>query len=117
MSHKDKLAGCMMPRIFSGLGRAFPLLIISLLFSCATPRQYPAGFVLKGTMHFADIEGGCWVFKSDDGQVYQLIGKDTKRLGKDGLRAEILVAPRTDLASVCMVGRTVEVVEILKIYP
>jgi len=106
-----------MPRIFSGLGRAFPLLIIFLLLSCATTRQYPAGFVLKGAMHFADIEGGCWVFKSDDGQAYELIGKDMKRLQKDGLRAEILVAPRNDLASVCMVGKIVEVVEILKIYP
>lgn len=105
-----------MLRISFDIDRTLLPIFFLALISCAPTKEYPAGLVLKGVMHFTDIEGGCWVFKADDGQAYELIGKDVKRLQKDGLRAEIFVRPRTDLASICMMGKIVEVIEIIKIY-
>lgn len=106
-----------MPKPSSSLIRLGLLLLLPLLASCVTTSKYPSGsFRLEGEMHYSDIEGGCWVFKARDGQAYELVGKDVKKLQKDGLRAEVVVKPRLDLASICMVGRIVEVLEIRKVY-
>jgi hypothetical protein len=94
------------------------LLWVAFLFlsSCASTKQYPAGsFTIDGVMHRTDIEGGCWVFKATDGQSYELTGEVVKDLLRDGLRAEIVVKPRRDLKSICMVGKIVEVIEIKEI--
>ncbi len=72
--------------------------------------------VLEGVMEKANIEGGCWIFKAKGGKPYELVGNEVQRLRREGQRAEMVVKPRDDLASICMVGRIVEVVEILKIY-
>jgi hypothetical protein len=66
-------------------------------------------------MHHTNLEGGCWVFTTADGQSYELIGDAAKGLLREGLRAEIVVKLRSDLKSVCMVGKIVEVVEIKEI--
>jgi hypothetical protein len=96
------------------------VLLFSLVFflcSCASTKQYPAdSFTIDGVMHHTNVEGGCWVFRTADGESYELAGKAAKDLLHDGLRAEIVVEPRSDLRSVCMVGKIVEVIEIKEIH-
>jgi hypothetical protein len=87
-----------------------------LLSSCASTKQYPVGsFTIDGVMHHTNVEGGCWVFKGSAGQSYELIGDAAKDLLHEGLRAEIVVKPRSDLKSICMVGKIVEVLEIKEV--
>jgi hypothetical protein len=87
-----------------------------LLCSCASTKQYPAGsFTINGVMHHTNLEGGCWVFKTADGKNYELTGEAAKDLLREGQRAEIVVRPRRDLKSICLVGKIVEVVEIKEI--
>ena len=93
----------------------FALLI--LFSSCATTKEYPKGsFRVDGVMHQTTVEGGCWVFRTTDGQNFELVGEAAKELLREGLRAEIVVRPRKDLNSICMVGKIVEVVEIKEIH-
>ena len=66
-------------------------------------------------MHRSNVEGGCWVFRTTDGQSYELTGEAAKDLLREGLRAEIVVKPRRDVMSICMVGKIVEVIEIKEI--
>lgn len=42
---------------------------------------------LKGTIKRSDLEGGQWLFDTDDGDRYQLTG--SINACKDGLRAEV----------------------------
>jgi hypothetical protein len=100
--------------------RSWPgvLLCLALLFfsACASTKQYPAGsFTIDGVMHHTNVEGGCWVFRASNGQSYELIGKAAKDMLREGLRAEVVVRPRRDVMSICMVGRIVEVVEVKEI--
>ncbi|MGA9364191.1 MAG: hypothetical protein WBW16_07465 [Bacteroidota bacterium] len=95
------------------------LLCVTLIFlnSCASTKQYPAGsFTIDGVMNHTNVEGGCWVFRTADGQNYELTGEAAKELLREGLRAEIVVRPRSNLKSVCMVGKIVEVLEIKEIH-
>ena len=104
-------------RVLSNLSRV--LLFASLLFlgSCATTKQYPAGsFTIDGVMQRTIVGGGCWVFRTSDGQNIDLTGEDAKELLREGLRAVIVVKPRNDLKSVCMIGKIVEVLEIKEIH-
>ncbi|MBI3925694.1 MAG: hypothetical protein HY319_09150 [Armatimonadetes bacterium] len=43
---------------------------------------------LKGTLEKTDLEGGVWVFKTDDGGQYHLDGLES-RFQKDGKRLEV----------------------------
>jgi hypothetical protein len=95
------------------------LLFTSLLVfaACASTKQYPAGsFTIDGVMHHTNLEGGCWVFRASNGQSYELIGDAAKDLLREGLRAEVVVRPRRDVMSICMVGKIVEVVEVKEIH-
>ena len=90
---------------------------LMLFGACASTKQYPAGsFTIDGVMHRTNVEGGCWVFRTTDGQNFELTGEDAKELLREGLRAVFVVKPRNDLKSVCMVGKIVEVVEIKEIH-
>jgi hypothetical protein len=103
----------------AAVGIVLVLTSLLLFAACASTstKQYPAdSFTIDGVMHHTNLEGGCWVFKATDGQSYELTGKAAKDLLREGLRAEIIVEPRPDLRSVCMVGRIVEVIEIKEIH-
>lgn len=96
--------------------RVLMFALLLLFCSCASTKQYPAGsFTIGGVMHRTNIEGGCWVFRTADGQSYELTGEAAKDLLREGLRAEIVVKPRRDVMSICMVGKIVEVIEIKEI--
>ena len=72
-------------------------------------------FIITGEMHFVDIESGCWQFVTADSVHYELTGKDTKALLKEGKRATIAVRELHNVSSVCMVGKIVELLEVIEI--
>ncbi len=67
-------------------------------------------------MKHLTIEGGCWQFISDPaGDHYQLTGNNIDSLFVDGLHADLIVRDTAGLASICMTGKIVQVLEITKI--
>ena len=101
---------------------AFVLWCAVLIQACApssptvTEKYGKDALRIKGTMQYEHIEGGCWQFVGDDGVAYELTGPGLTPLHRDGLRAEIIVRPARNAATVCMVGKTVELLEIIKIF-
>ncbi len=80
-----------------------------------TPTDKPV-VIIVGTMHHLEIEGGCWWFRPDAGESYELVGDLAKQLHVVGRRAKLKIKPRSDLASICMVGTIAEVVEIIQVF-
>ena len=92
-----------------------------LLQSCcttkeATQNEDPNSYLLRGTMSFSALEGGCWQFRADDGITYQVFGEKAASLLKDGQRAEIIVRDLADVRTICMAGKNVELLKIIKLY-
>jgi hypothetical protein len=92
-----------------------------LIASCCSSKQsaadYGAGaYSLTGTMKHIPLEGGCWQFTAGDGSTYQLAGERAATLLVDGLRAEIIVKDLPERHTICMTGKSVEVLTIIKTY-
>ena len=91
------------------------------LGSCCTSKDTARdfgsdAFSLTGTMKYLAIEGGCWQFTADDGATYQVSGEEAKRLLKDGQRAEIIVRDLPNRRTICMTGKSVELLKIIKLH-
>ncbi len=84
---------------------------------CATTlRQYlmgapPGSFRVDGTVRFIPVEGGCWALRVNDVVQYEPLGLPAA-FREDGLEVRALLKLRDDLASICMVGRIAEVLDI-----
>ena len=84
---------------------------------CATQlRQYmigtpPGSFQVDGTVRFIPVEGGCWALRVNDAVQYEPLGLPAA-FRVDGLEVRALLKLRDDLASICMVGRIAEVLDI-----
>ena len=63
---------------------------------------------LHGTVRYRDLEGGLWVFESDDGQTFQLAGGDRK-LKHDGGKATVEGDVQQDAVTLGMVGPVLKV--------
>ena len=77
------------------------------------PATAPQSEILTGSgwIQFVGVEGGCWVIKSADGNRYEPINlSDAFR--KDGLAVRYVLKTRPDVATLCMVGRPVEVIDL-----
>lgn len=92
----------------------------ALLQSCASSNEsekYGKDVLrITGTMQYEHIEGGCWQFVTEDGTAFEITGVGLTPLLQDGLRAEIIVRPLKNTASVCMAGKIVELIKIIKIF-
>jgi hypothetical protein len=87
---------------------------------CASSEKIDYGadaYIIKGTMHHLDIEGGCWQFTTNDDDHYELSGSDLERLYHDGIRVELIVRDLPEYVSTCMIGKPVQVLEIILISP
>jgi len=64
--------------------------------------------VLRGTISFSELEGGCFVFHTDDGKVFELYGEKAKNI-KDSSTIDKKISiqgkVRKDIGSICMVGK------------
>ena len=95
---------------------AVPLLCL-LLLGCdesdkglPAPIQEPEVVEGTGTVVFRDVEGGCWAITTDTGSSYEPVGLSDS-FKEDGLRVQFTL--RTlDVATTCMVGVPVEVLDL-----
>ncbi len=94
--------------------RAIAVLILVSL-SCGTAACSATGPDLDtvGTVRFHDIEGGCWTIEVEE-EGYEPITLP-EEFKTDGLQVHFEANFRDDMASVCMVGRLIEVLEIERV--
>ncbi len=71
-------------------------------------------FTLVGTMKHTEIEGGCWYLETKRGQKYELVGSEEnlKKVRVDGRYVTLSVRQAKMMASVCMLGTMVEIVDV-----
>jgi len=68
---------------------------------------------LSGTMHLSPIEGGCWYLQNDTGKRFELIGdvRIINGLHVEGEHVTLRAAPAKGMASICMMGEIVRVLQ------
>jgi len=102
----------------SGPGRAFRLpavatiILLSLLASCDFSSDDNT-LAIEGTVKFSLVEGGCWFVLAIDDTRYEPLDMP-EELKEDSLFVKLIVLPRDDAVSICMVGRLVEIVRIVE---
>ncbi len=94
--------------------RAIAVLVLVSL-SCGTATCSATGPELDtvGTVTFHDIEGGCWTIEIEE-EGYEPINLP-EEFKDDGLQVNFKADFRDDMASVCMVGRLIELHEIERV--
>lgn len=70
---------------------------------------------LTGSMHHLMIEGGCWQFLDTSNTSYEVLGESVKSIQHEGLMATVRVKTLPRIRTVCMVGKVVELVDIVRI--
>lgn len=99
--------------------RVILVIITIFLSSCSGLEQtqnYPDdAFIINGIMNYLEVEGGCWQFMSEEGETYEIVGLNVAPLRVNGQRAEIVVREIPGVMSVCMVGKMVELLDIVQI--
>lgn len=66
---------------------------------------------VKGEVQYRAIASGVWVLVSDTGETYELY-KPSENLRQEGLRVKVKGKIRSDIMTVAMVGKVLDVVEI-----
>lgn len=75
----------------------------------------PSGaFVISGTVRFTHLQGGCWYIFAADGGAYEPMNLSSG-LKQDGLPVHLLVRGRRGMASICQIGRIVEILKVLEV--
>lgn len=62
----------------------------------------------NGTVQRSDLEGGSWIFVTDQGVTYQLKGGGADLLS-DGVKAEVEGRLKTEEVGIAMIGDVLEV--------
>ncbi len=70
-------------------------------------------FVVEGTVRLSQVGPGCWFILATDGARYEPVNLP-EEFKKEDLAVRLLVRPREDMVSACMVGRLVEVVTVFE---
>jgi len=92
------------------------LFLIATIFFLQLPRLSVAQneYNIMGMMHHSDLEGGCWYLQVKQ-MKYELTASPAilQTCYIEGRQLTLRVRPTRNIASICMLGRMVEVVEIL----
>ena len=90
--------------------RIFALILLLPLTYLTAHAQ---AFSVQGTMKHSTIEGGCWYLAGDDGKSYELVGDSAIVAGlhEEGQHVSLLVEPAKGIASICMIGQIVQIVD------
>jgi hypothetical protein len=88
------------------------LLLFCLLSSCDFSDKGET-FAIEGNVKFSAIAGGCWFIQSPDDRRYEPIDMP-EELKEEDLFVNLIVRPRDDAASICMIGRLVEIVSVVE---
>ena len=88
-------------------------LLATILLLAATSAIQAQTFTVAGTMRHTTLEGGCWYLETADSQHYELFGDTAiiRPLHVVGLTTRLSVEHMKGVASICMVGDIVRVVE------
>jgi hypothetical protein len=90
------------------------VLITALLLCCSCDTSGDGEtFVVEGTVHLSEVGPGCWFILATDGARYEPVNL-AGDLQEEGLPVRLLVRPRDDMVSACMVGRIVEIVTVFE---
>ena len=91
----------------------FALLLLAGYHAQAQGNQADGTTTLSGTMVHTTVEGGCWYLDAADGKHYELIGDEgvLSVLRQEGKYVQVRARPAKNMASVCMVGPIMQVVE------
>jgi hypothetical protein len=85
----------------------------TLLLLLAQRTAHAQTFSVQGTMKHTNVETGCWYLAGDDGKSYEPVGDTTLIAGlhNEGQHVSLLVEPAKGMASTCMIGQLVRVVD------
>ena len=89
------------------------VLLLALLCSCDLFDDKDETFAIEGNVKFSPVEGGCWFVQTTDDLRYEPLDMP-EELKEDDLFVRLIVRPRDDAASICMVGRLVEIVIVVE---
>jgi inhibitor of cysteine peptidase len=89
------------------------LLLITLLCACDLFDDKDETFAIEGNVKFSQVEGGCWFVETEDETRYEPIDMP-EEIREDGLFVRLIVRPRDDAVSICMIGRLVEIVRVVE---
>jgi hypothetical protein len=78
---------------------------------CSVVSPESDDFTVQATVRFLNVEGGCWALDAANGTRYEPVGL-TEAFREDGRRVTVRLDSTENLASFCMVGELVRVVEI-----
>lgn len=71
---------------------------------------------ISGTIHFLDIQGGCWQLEAADGRMFELRPAELSAPARrEGARVTLVGTPRHDRTGVCQVGTIFEVERIVRV--
>ena len=71
---------------------------------------------ISGTIHFLQIEGGCWQLEGDNGRRYELQpGQAPSSVFRDGARVSLVGQPDAKWTSVCQVGMPLDVRRVVSV--
>jgi hypothetical protein len=86
------------------------ILLVAALLSIGACGDEETGWI-EGIVEFVEVEGGCWQIEGNDGVSYEPINLPLE-FQEHGLAVLFSAKHRGDLASTCMVGKIVEILEI-----
>lgn len=96
--------------------RLIALALVGLVTLVSACRDTPSGLIV-GTGAIQTWGGDCtgiWILHSDSGRNYELTSL-AKEFQQQDLRVRFALKKRTDVASVCMVGASADVVSMTKL--
>jgi hypothetical protein len=96
----------------------FLLINLLVISDCSTPdlsKYAPDAYIIKGRIQYLEVEGGCWSLLAENGERFELNGSNIGGILKNGAFAELVVRNIEDIATICMVGKSVEVLEIIQL--
>lgn len=71
---------------------------------------------LIGTIHFLEVEGGCWQLEADTGRRYELQPRQAPpALLRDGARVSVVGQPADESQTGCRVGLPIDVRSVLSV--
>jgi hypothetical protein len=89
----------------------FLILFAVLIAACASAGGAEERDVMTGTVEFLDIEGGCWIIRTDDGRALSPSPLPA-RLRQNGLRVKFTASPDHGRITACMAGEPVTILSI-----
>ncbi len=102
-------------KLRSGFAVIIIILLIGQLFDgCRDITKDPDAYIIEGMMNFRNIEGGCWQLIDGNNRSYEIVGEDVAQIQIDGLFVKLIVRDHEYTSSICMVGKIIELIEIIE---